>query len=98
MLASLRKKLSQLREEARDYLVGNGMAVPKPLIWAKNNNPEEWWSTTLKFFVQYLHDYILIKSSMSMGSHQSSGCLHTHRKHHHLILLTGPLPQSGNVK
>jgi len=20
------------------------MAVPKPLIWAKNNNPEEWWS------------------------------------------------------
>ena len=39
---SLRKKHSQPREEARDYLVGNGMAVPKPLLQAKNNNPEEW--------------------------------------------------------
>ena len=24
--------------------VGNSMAVPKPLLWAKNNNPEEWWN------------------------------------------------------
>src|SRR6267154_1897020 len=30
ILASIRKKLSCLREEARDDLVGNGMAVPKP--------------------------------------------------------------------
>jgi len=45
VLASIGKKLSNLREEARDYLVGNGMAVPKPPLWGKNNNPEEWWST-----------------------------------------------------
>jgi hypothetical protein len=44
VLTSVGKKLSQLREEAQDYLVGNGMAVPKPLLWGKNNNPEEWWS------------------------------------------------------
>ena len=44
VLISLRKKLSQFKEEARDYLVGNGMAVPKPLLWAKNNNSGEWWS------------------------------------------------------
>jgi hypothetical protein len=44
VLATLREKLSQLREEARDYLVGNGMAVHKPPLWKKNNNPEEWWS------------------------------------------------------
>jgi len=34
-----------LREEARDYLVGNGMAVPKLPLWGKNNNPQEWWNT-----------------------------------------------------
>jgi hypothetical protein len=45
VLASIRKKLSNLREETQDYLVGNGMAVPKPPLWGKNNNPEEWWST-----------------------------------------------------
>jgi len=45
VLASIRKKLSNLREEVGDYLVGNGMAVPKPPLWGKNNNPEEWWST-----------------------------------------------------
>ena len=44
VFTSLRKKLSQLREEARDYLVGNGMAVFTPPLWVKNNNPEEWWS------------------------------------------------------
>jgi hypothetical protein len=45
VLASIGKKLSNLREDMRDYLVGNGMAVPKPPLWGKNNNPEEWWST-----------------------------------------------------
>src|ERR1700683_2675861 len=38
------KKLSNLREEARDYLVDNRMAVPKLPLWGKNNNPEEWWN------------------------------------------------------
>ena len=32
VLTSLRKKLSQLREEAKDYLVGNGMAMPRMLL------------------------------------------------------------------
>jgi len=45
VFTSIGKKLSNLREEAQDYLVGNGMAVPKPPLWGKNNNPEEWWST-----------------------------------------------------
>src|ERR1700683_1628481 len=44
VLASIGKKLSNLKEEARDYLVDNGMAVPKPPLWGKNNNPEEWWN------------------------------------------------------
>ena len=42
VLASITKKLSKLREEARDYLVENGSAVPKPPLWGKNNDPEEW--------------------------------------------------------
>jgi hypothetical protein len=45
VLASIRKKLSNLREEAWDYLVENGMAIPKPPLWGKNNNPEERWTT-----------------------------------------------------
>src|SRR6202050_3248527 len=42
ILVSITKKLSKLREEARDYLVENGLAVPKPPLWEKNNDPEEW--------------------------------------------------------
>ena len=42
VLASITKKLSKLREEARDYLVENGSAVPKLPLWGKNNDPEEW--------------------------------------------------------
>ena len=42
VLASITKKLSKLRDEARDYLVENGSAVPKPPLWGKNNDPEEW--------------------------------------------------------
>jgi hypothetical protein len=44
VLASIAKKLSNLREEARDYLVENGLAIPKPPLWGKNNNPNKWWS------------------------------------------------------
>ena len=42
VLAFITKKLSMLRDEARDYLVENGLAVPKLPLWGKNNNPEEW--------------------------------------------------------
>jgi hypothetical protein len=42
VLASITKKLSMLRNEARDYLVENASAVPKPPLWGRNNNPEEW--------------------------------------------------------
>src|SRR6202050_1274683 len=45
ILVSIAKKLSKLREEARDYLVENGLAVPKTPLWEKNNNPEEWLNT-----------------------------------------------------
>src|ERR1700677_4398253 len=38
ILISITKKLSKLREEARDYLVENGSAVPKPPLWGKNND------------------------------------------------------------
>src|SRR6202050_5535549 len=41
VLASITKKLSMLRNEARDYLVENASAVPKPPLWGRNNNPEE---------------------------------------------------------
>ena len=44
VLASIAKKLSSLREEAWDYLVDNGLAIPKLPLWGKNNNPEEWWN------------------------------------------------------
>jgi hypothetical protein len=40
------RKLSNLREEARDYLVENGLAIPKVPLWGKNNNPDEWWNTS----------------------------------------------------
>src|SRR6202167_4796701 len=36
------KKLSKLREEAQDYLVENGSAVPKPPLWGKKKDPEGW--------------------------------------------------------
>ena len=42
VLASITKKLSMLRNEARDYLVENASAVSKPPLWGRNNNPEEW--------------------------------------------------------
>ena len=42
VLASITEKLSRLREEAQDYLVDNGLAIPKPPLWGKSNNPEEW--------------------------------------------------------
>src|ERR1700729_3222642 len=42
VLASITKKLSMLRNEARDYLVENASAVPKPPLWGRNHNPEEW--------------------------------------------------------
>ena len=44
VLASIRKKLTPLREEAGDYLVEQGMAIPRPPHWGKNNNPEQWWN------------------------------------------------------
>jgi hypothetical protein len=33
-----------LREEAGDYLVEQGMAIPRPPRWGKNNDPEQWWN------------------------------------------------------
>ena len=27
------------------YLVAEGLAVPKPPLWGKDNDPTEWWST-----------------------------------------------------
>ena len=42
VLTSIGKKLFQFREEVRDYLVGQGMAIPKHPYWGKDNNPEEW--------------------------------------------------------
>jgi hypothetical protein len=41
-LTSITKKLAKLRDKAQDYLVENGLAVPKPPLWGKNNDPEEW--------------------------------------------------------
>ena len=40
VLASIRKKLTLLREEAGDYLVEQGMAVLRLSHWGKNNDPE----------------------------------------------------------
>ena len=44
VLASIGKKLTLLREEAGDYLVEQGMAIPRPPCWGKNNDPEQWWN------------------------------------------------------
>ena len=44
VLASIGKKLTLLREEAGDYLVEQGMAIPRPPRWGKNNDPEQWWN------------------------------------------------------
>jgi hypothetical protein len=44
VLASIGKKLTLLREEAGDYLVEQGMAIPRPPRWEKNNDPEQWWN------------------------------------------------------
>jgi len=43
-LNSISKKLSTLRAEAKDYLVAEGLAVPKPPLWGKDNDPTEWWN------------------------------------------------------
>ena len=37
-LNSISKKLSTLRAEVKDYLVAEGLAVPKPPLWGKDNN------------------------------------------------------------
>jgi len=44
-LNSISKKLSTLRAEAKDYLVAEGLALPKPPLWGKDNDRTEWWST-----------------------------------------------------
>ena len=44
VLASIGKKPILLREEAGDYLVEQGMAIPRPPHWGKNNDPEQWWN------------------------------------------------------
>ena len=43
-LASIGKKLTLLRKEAGDYLVEQGMAIPRPSHWEKNNDPEQLWN------------------------------------------------------
>ena len=43
-LNSISKKLSALRAEAKDYLVAEGLAVPKPPLWGKDNDPTVWWN------------------------------------------------------
>src|ERR1700722_20847006 len=44
ILFSLTKKLTCLRDEAFDYLLYQGKAIPKPPKWGKNNDPEEWYN------------------------------------------------------
>ena len=44
VLASIGKKLTLLREEAGDYLVEQGMAIPRLPRWGKNNDLEQWWN------------------------------------------------------
>ena len=44
VLASIGKKLTLLREEAGDYLVEQGMAIPRLPSWGKNNDLEQWWN------------------------------------------------------
>ena len=44
VLASIGKKLTLLREEAGDYLVEQGMTIPRLPHWGKNNNLEPWWN------------------------------------------------------
>ena len=43
VLAYIGRKLTQLREEAGDYLVKQGMAIPRS-CWGKNNDLEQWWN------------------------------------------------------
>ena len=43
-LNSISKKLSALRAEMKDYLVAEGLAVPKLPLWGKDNDPTEWWN------------------------------------------------------
>jgi hypothetical protein len=43
-LNSISKKLSTLRAEAKYYLVAKGLAVTRPPLWGKDNDPTEWWS------------------------------------------------------
>ena len=58
VLASIGKKLTLLREEAGDYLVEQGMAIPRPPRWGKNNDPEQWWNINdfEIFCVSYQHE------------------------------------------
>ena len=44
VLTSIGKKLTLLREEAGDYLVEQGIAIPRPPHWGKNNDLEQWWN------------------------------------------------------
>jgi len=42
-LAEVARGLSALREEVRESLVDDGLAIPKTPLWGKENNTEEWW-------------------------------------------------------
>src|SRR5882762_2255344 len=54
-LNSISKQLSALRADATDYLVAEGLAIPKPPLWGKDNNLTKWWSTNdFKIVAPYL--------------------------------------------
>ena len=69
VLASIGKNLTLLREEVGDYLVEQGMAIPRPPCWRKNNDPEQWWN---------INDFEILCSSYQ---HEVEGFLKTVSPH-----------------
>jgi hypothetical protein len=43
-LGSIPKNLTIVKNEIMDALLEDGGILPSPPIWAKRNNPEDWWS------------------------------------------------------
>lgn len=43
-IAQMLKLLVKLRRDYQYKFVGDGLAIPVPPVWGKDNNPQQWWS------------------------------------------------------
>lgn len=79
------KKLTAAKNKVLNSLLENGMVLPSPPIWGKENNPEEWWSINdfeiLAACYQHEVEYYLkvITTYLPKGKKSKSDVINVHQ-------------------